>query len=128
METRTKGQALLLAVLVALLGGVLYWNLAGDSPPVVAAKPPATGVKARPGAAPSFAAPPDVSLQALEQPRPDPAEGDRNPFRFKPKAPPPPPPAAERAQGQESGPGRAGARAAYGPAASGDPAQIHRDC
>jgi hypothetical protein len=100
MEARTKRQSLLLAVLVVLLGGVLYWNLSGDSPPAVATKPTAPGVKGRP-TAPSFAAPPDVSLQALEQPRPDPAEGDRNPFRFKPKAPPPPP-VTERAQGQES--------------------------
>jgi hypothetical protein len=34
----------------------------------------------------------DVKLEMLERPPADPAEGQRNPFRFQPKAPPPPPP------------------------------------
>jgi len=35
---------------------------------------------------------PDVHLDALDSERPAPGSGDRNLFRFKPKAPPPPPP------------------------------------
>jgi hypothetical protein len=37
-------------------------------------------------------APPAVHLDALNGERPKPAAGERNLFRFKPKAPPPPPP------------------------------------
>jgi hypothetical protein len=33
----------------------------------------------------------DVRIEALQQAPAGPAEGDRNPFRFQPKAPPPPP-------------------------------------
>jgi hypothetical protein len=36
---------------------------------------------------------PDVHLRALDDERPEPIEGDRNLFRFKPKPLPPPPPA-----------------------------------
>jgi hypothetical protein len=36
---------------------------------------------------------PVVRLDALESPKPEPGETDRNLFRFKPKAPPPAPPA-----------------------------------
>ena len=42
------------------------------------------------------AAPPGVRLDALNGERPKPAAGERNLFRFKPKAPPPPPPAPVR--------------------------------
>ena len=34
---------------------------------------------------------PDVKLEALKAPLPEPGDTDRNPFRFKPKPPPPPP-------------------------------------
>jgi hypothetical protein len=36
----------------------------------------------------------EVDLKALEVERPEPEEGTRNPFRFKPKPAPPPPPSA----------------------------------
>lgn len=36
--------------------------------------------------------PVDINLEALTQPRGEPTEEGRNPFRFQPKAPPPPPP------------------------------------
>lgn len=38
----------------------------------------------------------DVKIESLKAPPAGPAEGDRNPFRFQPKAPPPPPPMQER--------------------------------
>ena len=36
----------------------------------------------------------DVRIEALKQAPAGPADGDRNPFRFQPKAPPPPPPSS----------------------------------
>jgi hypothetical protein len=41
----------------------------------------------------------DVKLDALQAARPEPADSNRNPFRFQPKAPPPPPPGSSRGAG-----------------------------
>src|SRR5262245_34774571 len=101
METRTRRQSVLLAVLVVTLAGVLFWNLSGDPAPVATTKkvtPNPAGSARRAQAAPD--APPDVALDALQAPRPEPGDAERNPFRFKPKAPPPPPP-NERASGPQ---------------------------
>jgi hypothetical protein len=101
METRTKQQWVLLAVLVGLLVGVLYWNLSGEPTPLASTKTPGAA-RARPNGAPSDA-PPDVALQALQAARPEPAEGDRNPFRFKPTPAPVPVPETGHARGPEGG-------------------------
>lgn len=45
----------------------------------------------------------DVKIEALRRPPDAPKAGDRNPFRFQPKAPPPPPP-APRPVAQPTGP------------------------
>ena len=44
----------------------------------------------------------DVKIETLTAPPADPAEGDRNPFRFQPKPTPPPPPMASQGEGRPS--------------------------
>ena len=64
-----------------------------------------------------------VRLDALDAARPGPGESERNPFRFKPKAPPPPPPDAAHAPTTPTTPVAAPGAAT----ASANPAQVHRD-
>jgi hypothetical protein len=82
MTAETKRQATLLALLLAVLAGVLWWNLADETtaPPATAAQPaqvPATGAGAAGGAPVE-----DVRLEALDDPPAEPATTGRNPFRF----------------------------------------------
>jgi hypothetical protein len=109
MATERKRQ-LVLIVLVAILGVVLYRLWPGTSAAPAAASNQNRGAAAAPAARASGpAAPaargataasgitaPDVHLEALNNEWPKPGEADRNLFRFKPKAPPPPPPAPPR--------------------------------
>jgi len=91
MATRRR-QELLLGVLAVVLAVVGYraWTSTSAAPP-----PPSTGaspVAARRATAPGPATTaPEVHLESLEAPRPKPGAGDRDLFRFKPKAPPPAP-------------------------------------
>jgi len=91
MEPKRRQLYLLAALAVVLLGAAAYrfW-------PSTAARTPATsnsktGKKGKAGQASVDA--PDVHLEALNAPRPEPEAANRNLFRFKPKPPPPPPPA-----------------------------------
>src|SRR5436190_1097646 len=45
MPTNTRRQALLLAVLVGALAGILWWNLSGGDAPVTAGPPPPIPLK-----------------------------------------------------------------------------------
>jgi hypothetical protein len=78
----------LLLVVLAVLGYRAWGNQAtspnGSSP----SNPRAAATTAHGRPAPTA---PDVHLEALEGERPAPSDGERNLFRFKPKAPPPPP-------------------------------------
>jgi hypothetical protein len=94
----------LLAVLVAVLAVVLFRNLSSDPASPVAAKHAGATPSARRTQAP-VDAPPDVALEALRAPRPEPADAERNPFRFEPKAPPPPPPGERMAVGPRAATG-----------------------
>jgi hypothetical protein len=83
MTAETKRQATLLAVLLAVLAGVLWWNLVDQAtpPPGGTAQPaqvPATGAGQATGSAPVE----DVRLEALDAPPAEPATTGRNPFRF----------------------------------------------
>jgi hypothetical protein len=83
MTADTKRQATLLAVLLAVLAGVLWWNLAGDTAglPAATAQPaqvPAAGARAAVGTE----AVEDVRLEALDAAPSEPATTGRNPFRF----------------------------------------------
>jgi hypothetical protein len=99
--TPTSRQPLyILVALVAALAVVLYVRFgrsAADAPPAVpagtASQPSnqAAAAKGRAGLPVS-----DVRLDALKHEGSKVEETDRNPFRFKPKAPPPPPPQAAR--------------------------------
>jgi hypothetical protein len=102
-----RSRQLVLIVLVAILGVVLYRLWPGTSATPAAASNQNRGAAAAPTArasgpaatgatAPSGITAPDVHLEALNNERPKPGEADRNLFRFKPKAPPPPPPAPPR--------------------------------
>jgi hypothetical protein len=46
----------------------------------------------------------DVKIESLKQVPGGPADGDRNPFRFQPKAPPPMPPQSQRPVSQQPAP------------------------
>jgi hypothetical protein len=91
-----RRQVWLLGLLVAVLAVVAYrtWTATSAAP-----APTSNGAGAAPTATsrsgqdtPQRPAAPDVRLEALDGTRPKPGGGDRNLFRFKPKAPPPPPP------------------------------------
>ena len=91
-----RRQVWLLGLLVAVLAVVAYraWTATSAEPAQTSNKPgAAAGATGRSGqATPQRPAAPDVRLEALDGTRPKPGGGDRNLFRFKPKAPPPPPP------------------------------------
>ena len=86
----------LLGLLLAVLAVVGYraWTATSAEPAQTSNKPgAAAGAPGRSGqATPQRPAAPDVRLEVLDGTRPKPGGGDRNLFRFKPKAPPPPPP------------------------------------
>jgi hypothetical protein len=98
----------MLGALVVVLLVVIYRLWTATSPePVAASNRNATGAPAATTAARSGrgtgttgahggqgAETPDVHLEALNAERVQPGAGQRNLFRFKPKAPPPPPPTA----------------------------------
>ena len=91
-----RGRLLVLGVLVVALMAVimrLMWP-ATSAAPAAASNRTAAAASAparRPQPAPGAPAPPGVHLDALNAERPKPDAGERNLFRFKPKAPPPPP-------------------------------------
>jgi hypothetical protein len=90
-----RRQQQLLAVLLVLLAAVVVYRVwARPSTPATPSSngSPAARTTERGGATSAKA--PDVRLRQLDQPRPEPSAGERNLFRFKPKAPPPPPPGA----------------------------------
>lgn len=94
MEAKTRRDVAILGAVVGVLGVVLWWSLSSSEPPsdgrtggAVAARPKSA---ARAAAADRTGVQ-NVELEALKQPRPEIASGDRDPFRFKPQAPPLPP-------------------------------------
>ena len=99
MATERRRQLLLVAV-AATLGVVLYFLWSGTSTAPASSSNQraarASGGSGTTGSAESQPAAPDVHLQSLDEERPKPAAGERNLFRFKPKAPPPAPPAPIR--------------------------------
>jgi hypothetical protein len=99
---RQQRQKQLLAGLLVVLALIVLWqwwhwdspddaSVAGVPAPTPAAAP-ATGQQA------STAFEGDVNLKALEQPRPAPTRGGRNPFQFEAQAPPPAAPTPRVAQ------------------------------
>jgi hypothetical protein len=86
----------LLGLLLAALAVVGYraWTATSAAPaPTSNEAGAAASATGRSGqATPQRPTAPDVRLEALDGTRPKPGGGDRNLFRFKPKAPPPPPP------------------------------------
>ena len=79
-----------LGTTAVLLVAIAVWTMQGSSAPNPGATSPrGTGSTAQAGPIISIT---EVDLKALEVERPEPEEGTRNPFRFKPKPPPPPPP------------------------------------
>ncbi len=90
---RNFGRPVVLGVLLVVLAAVLFYEWqAGTTGPVTptpAARPRPAG---KPGQGePAPAAVPQVKMEALAAPRPEPAGGTRDLFRFEVKAPPPPP-------------------------------------
>jgi len=92
-----RRQQWLLGALLAVLAVVAYraWTATSAAPAQTSNEAgAATSPAGRAGqAAPERPGAPDVHLEALDGNRPKPGGGDRNLFRFKPKAPPPAPPA-----------------------------------
>lgn len=95
---RKRQREIALAVVAALLIAAVAYRIStaggsdattattGTGAPVAGSKP---GVSQKGGVT-------GVNLEALQRGRPEPADSERNPFRFKPKPPPPPPPAPPR--------------------------------
>ena len=91
MESKRQRELVLAALVVALLATAVWRMRAGGDPPAALTTPANSGVAA--GQVPrDKAAVAEVDLKALEAERPEPEDGGRNPFTFKPKPPPPPPP------------------------------------
>jgi hypothetical protein len=90
---RQQRQKQVLAVLLGVLALVVLWQWwHWDSPEdaIVAGLPsPAATTAQRAGNQVDTAFEGDVNLRALEQPRPAPTSGGRNPFQFQAQAPPP---------------------------------------
>src|SRR5262245_4840037 len=89
----------ILAALVVVLAVVVYYqvqtSLAPGSTSNGAAPAARTSERGRAASAAGQTVP-DVHLKELESERPKPSDGERDVFRFKPKAPPPPPPTASK--------------------------------
>ncbi len=91
MERKQLQKATLAALLVALAAVVVYRYMVSAA---VSAPPPSARntATAGPTAAPTASGgAPDVRLDDLKTDRPTPISGERDLFRFKPKAAPPPP-------------------------------------
>ena len=88
--------------LLVLLGVVVAAYLLSRMFSAPAARPAVTSAGTRPSSGSASArvdpAELDVKIETLAKPPAGPRDGDRNPFRFQPKAPPPPPPGASQAQ------------------------------
>lgn len=108
-EPRAQGsrlRSLLLIVLGILIVGVLVsrsWTYFSASMPAAPSNP---GGRAGRTAGEAVINPEEleVRLEALEAPRPDRGEAERNPFRFQPRAAPPPPPDTSPVAPPPSGP------------------------
>jgi hypothetical protein len=99
MATERRRQ-ILLGLLAIALAFILYRTWTQTSAAPTSASNRRSAPAARDGAPvgsagekPSGPSAPDVHLNALGDDRPKPVSGQRNLFRYKPKAPPPPPPA-----------------------------------
>src|SRR5437764_4629922 len=93
MALERRNQAALLAALLVILVAVVWYQF--RQPPSSTAGPASNGrgTGQRPSHSPSSTTEaPVVHLPALAEERPKPVAGERNLFRFKPKAPPPPAP------------------------------------
>ena len=92
MAAERRNRAVLLAALVLVLAGVVtyQWWPRPSSVPAPASNARGAGQSAGRGATTTEA--PDVHLPRLGEERPKPVAGERNLFRFKPKAAPPAPP------------------------------------
>jgi len=89
---RERRQQLLLAVLLVVLAGAVYWRWP-SAPAGAGEARPRPSAAARTGAARPAEDPSDVHLDSLERERAKPGESSRNLFRFQPKpAPAAPPP------------------------------------
>ena len=92
MARRTPRELALASVALAMLAVAMWTLRAGGRPATNGAQSSNTPAANTPQSgknAPSSG----VNLDALSVERPEPAEGTRNPFAFKPAPPPPPPPA-----------------------------------
>ena len=102
----------ILGVLVAVFLAVLYFNWPSDVVPVSTRRAAPTAPRARGGPATGMDA---VRLAALGEARPAPADGGRNPFRFRASAPRPSAEAARPPAGVAAAPEPAGPPLPAGP-------------
>jgi hypothetical protein len=79
-----------IALVIALLAFIVVRSM--DESPTVAPRAASGRATARGRQQATAETAPDVNLAMLERSRGEPADGERNPFRFRPKPPPPPPP------------------------------------
>lgn len=80
MDAKSRRQSLLLVVLVAVLGALVWWNFGPSGPAATPRRAARTqGAAAR---AQEIAPVPRVKLDALAAPRPAPNDASRDPFRF----------------------------------------------
>lgn len=85
MESKTRRQLALLAVLLAVLAATLWWNFS-PGPARTPSQPVRTAGPAQ-GAPPGAEPVEEIRLDALAARRPEPTAGGRDPFRFRAPAP-----------------------------------------
>jgi hypothetical protein len=95
--TKTQQQLSVLGALLVVLALMAYWRFgygsaAATATPAGTTRQPSNQA-ARTGGGQDLPAS-GVRLEALKREAPAPSQSERNPFRFRPKAPPPPPPQA----------------------------------
>ena len=89
-----RGRELTLAAAAMVLIAIVAWALLRNTPNPGGAAAGSGTTAASTAQARAKNPLMEVDLKALEAERPEPGDGTRNPFQFKPKLPPPPPPSA----------------------------------
>ena len=101
MERKRQREIALAVVAIAVVAAAAYRIQSARSVAVPTQASPVTTQKPGGQAQPAKGQPGFVNLDALQAARPEPIDGERNPFRFRPKAPPPAPVMPSQASGAQ---------------------------
>ncbi len=118
MDSKARRRFVLLGAVIVTLAVAVTYRL--RSPSGTPTTRPSTESAASKPATPESRAP-RIALDALAADRPEPGDGERNPFRFQPKAPPPPPAGPPGSKPETGGTTGGGSQTAAPPAPPAGP-------